>query len=162
MRRLRGLHGFGSEDGTSLESLPDVDTKSMDDASTSSTDDRSDLTGDRDLSFSYCHDTQLDESASCSDGSSSLGWPLGRRIDRSCAAPSSAASSKMGSGHNTFMWEEKREKRETELSGWKAFFIILLTSLNITAFFYVVFFLYLQFSIVFMVFIFVYERQRWS
>lgn len=112
MRRLRVLHGFGSEEGTSLESLPDVDQRSMDDASTSSTDDRSDLTGtDRDLSFSYCHD----EAASSSDGSAPLGWPLGSCRDR----PSSAASSKMGSGHNTFMWEEKREKRETELSGWK-------------------------------------------
>lgn len=102
-----------------MESLPDVggcDQKSMDDASTSSTDDRSDLTGERDLSFSYCHDTQLDESASCSDGSSPLGWPLGSHRDRSCEAPSSVTSSKMGSGHNTFMWEEKREKRETELS----------------------------------------------
>lgn len=121
MRRLRGLHGeaiLGSEQGTSVESLLDVDTcdrKSMDDASTISTDDRSDLTGDRDLSFSYCHDAQLDDSASFSDGSSALGWPLGGRRDE----PSSAASSKMGSGHNsTFMWEEKREKRETELSGW--------------------------------------------
>lgn len=109
MRRLRVLHGFRSEQGTSQESLPDVDQRSMDDASTSSTDDQSDLTGtDRDLSFSYCHD----EAASCSDGSSPLGWPLGSCRDR----PSSAASPKMGSGHNTFMWEEKREKRETELS----------------------------------------------
>lgn len=144
MPRVRGLlHGHavlgGSEEGSSsLESLPDVevtcDQKSMDDASTiSSTDDRSDLTGDRDLSFSYCHDTQLDESASCSDGSSPLGWPLGSRRDsRSCEeAPSSSASSKMGSGHNnTFMWEEKREKRETELSGLEAYCRILPNVLN--------------------------------
>jgi hypothetical protein len=100
-----------------VESGPDAGSsgrRSMDDASTSSADDRSDWTGDRDLSFSYCH---TDESASCSDASSSpgpgLGWPLGGRRDR----PSPPAS-KMGSGrNNTFMWEEKREKRETELSG---------------------------------------------
>lgn len=110
--------------------------RSMDDASTISTDDRSDWTGERDLSFSYCHDTQTDESASCSDGSSPcLGWPLGGCRERSCEQPSaslgwplggrrgegpSGSSSKMGSGRgSTFMWEEKREKRETELSGWK-------------------------------------------
>ncbi|KAG0590540.1 hypothetical protein KC19_1G107600 [Ceratodon purpureus] len=130
---------YGLQGGL-VESLPDVeacDRRSMDDgASTISTDDRSDWTGDRDLSFSYCHDAQTDESASCSNGSTpslgwplggrrdrscdglspSLGWPLGARRDRSCDGPS-PPSSKMGSRRaNSFMWEEKREKRETELS----------------------------------------------
>ena len=105
-----------------MESLSDVesfDHRSMDDASTVSTDDRSDWTGERDLSFSYCHDMHTDESASCSDGSSSsLGWPLGGRSRDRSGAGSPPPSSKMGSGQaNTFMWEEKREKRETELSG---------------------------------------------
>ena len=47
------------------------------------------------MSFSYCHT----DDSSCSDGS--LGWPLGNP----------------GKMEKKFMWEEKREKRETELSG---------------------------------------------
>ncbi|KAG0629570.1 hypothetical protein M758_1G113500 [Ceratodon purpureus] len=117
---MPNIRSYGIQGGF-VESLPDVeacDRRSMDDgASTISTDDRSDWTGDRDLSFSYCHDTQTDESASCSDGSSPcLGWPLGGCRDRSCDGPS-LPSSKTGSLRgSTFMWEEKREKRETELS----------------------------------------------
>lgn len=100
----------------SMESIPDerFEQRSTDGASTISIDDHSDLL-DGDVSFSHTQDTHGDEVASSSDGSSPLGWPLGRR-DRPSAEPS-PTSSKRNSGRDTFMWEEKREKRETELSG---------------------------------------------
>ncbi|XP_024382577.1 rop guanine nucleotide exchange factor 7 isoform X2 [Physcomitrium patens] len=69
-----------------------------------------DLLGDGDASFSLNH---CDDAASSSTGSSPLGWPLGR-MDRPNAALS--PSSNMPSGRKNFMWEEKREKRTTELS----------------------------------------------
>jgi hypothetical protein len=72
-----------------------------------------DLIGDGDMSCSVTHG---DDGASSSDGSSPLGWPLARR-DRLSSAPS-PSSSNLTSVSKNFMWEEKREKRETGLSGW--------------------------------------------
>ncbi|KAL2623997.1 hypothetical protein R1flu_008242 [Riccia fluitans] len=56
-----------------------------------------------------------EDGTSSSDGSSPLGWPLGRR-ERSGSEASPAASGPKLQGYSSFMWEEKREKRETELS----------------------------------------------
>lgn len=89
----------------------------MDDASTISADDASDFSGDRELSYLLYDDAQVDNSARSSDGPCSPWWPLRSSRDRSSDAPS--LSSKMDTGRDTFMWEEKREKRETELSGRK-------------------------------------------
>lgn len=119
MGRMRGIHGRGSYGSVvSMESIPDVDRyehRSTDDASTMSTDDRSELLGD--VSFSHAHDAHIDDAASGSDGSP-LGWPLGSCNDRPSQEPS-PVSSNVHSSRDTFMWEEKREKRETELSGWQ-------------------------------------------
>lgn len=71
-----------------------------------------DLMGDGDLSFSLNHG---DDVASSSAGSSPLGWPLAR-MDRQGAIPS-PSSSNMTSGRKNFVWEEKREKKTTVLSG---------------------------------------------
>jgi len=71
-----------------------------------------DLMGDGDLSFSLNHG---DDVASSSTESSPLGWPLAR-MDRQCANPS-PSSSNITSGRKNFVWEEKREKKTTMLSG---------------------------------------------
>ncbi|KAJ7549901.1 hypothetical protein O6H91_07G074000 [Diphasiastrum complanatum] len=55
-----------------------------------------------------------DDVASTSEGSSPLGWPLARR-QRSHSGLSSVSQKSLCS-KDSFMWEEKREKRETEAS----------------------------------------------
>ncbi len=85
------------------------------------------LLGDGDTS-SFRHNTQVAEDAlvsssstststsSSSDGSSPpLGWPLGR-ADHPSGEPS-PSSSELNRSRDPFMWEQKREKRQTVLSG---------------------------------------------
>ncbi|CAK9236053.1 unnamed protein product [Sphagnum troendelagicum] len=84
------------------------------------------LLGDGDTS-SFRHNTQVAEDAlvsssstststsSSSDGSSPpLGWPLGR-ADHPSGEPS-PSSSELNRSRDPFMWEQKREKRQTVLS----------------------------------------------
>jgi hypothetical protein len=70
------------------------------------------MLGDGDISFRHTHGEDV---ASSSDGSSPLGWPLGR-TDRPSGEPS-PSSSELNRSRDLFMWEEKREKRQTVLSG---------------------------------------------
>jgi hypothetical protein len=82
------------------------------------------LLGDGDTS-SFRHNTQVAEDAlvssaststsSSSDGSSPpLGWPLGR-ADHPSGEPS-PSSSELNRSRDPFIWEQKREKRQTVLS----------------------------------------------
>jgi hypothetical protein len=87
---------------------------SIDGSSTISTDGLASeqMLGDGDISFRHTHGEDV---ASSSDGSSPLGWPLGR-TDRPSGEPS-PSSSELNRSRDLFMWEEKREKRQTILSG---------------------------------------------
>ncbi|XP_073389388.1 rop guanine nucleotide exchange factor 1 isoform X3 [Physcomitrium patens] len=110
---------FSGTDGIMpADSRPHVDRcfrRSIDDVSTISVDDCSDFILDGDLSFRRCWDASISESiSSSSDGSCAQEWSLCSSRDRSGEAPSFAPN--MSNTRNTFMWEEKREKRETELS----------------------------------------------
>ncbi|CAK9267865.1 unnamed protein product [Sphagnum jensenii] len=86
---------------------------SIDGSSTISTDGLASeqMLGDGDISFRHTHGEDV---ASSSDGSSPLGWPLGR-TDRPSGEPS-PSSSELNRSRDLFMWEEKREKRQTVLS----------------------------------------------
>ncbi|CAM6095104.1 unnamed protein product [Calypogeia fissa] len=129
MARMKGLlaHPFseagvgrGGGGGGVLPSDDRLEQRSVDGASSSFSVDglSSEVIGDGDLSYST-GDTlghvQGEDGSSSSDGSSPLGWPLGRR-ERPSTETSPANSKLNNSDRDTFMWEEKREKRETELS----------------------------------------------
>ncbi len=73
-----------------------------------------DLLGDGALSFSTLRGE--DHVGSSSRGSSSsLGWPLAK-MERFSMDPSPASSNGTSTSH-THIWEEKRDRRDTELAG---------------------------------------------
>lgn len=123
MARMKGLlaHPF-SEVGRGAVPDDRLEQRSVDGASSSFSVDglSSEVIGDGELSYStgdtLCGHAQGEDGSSSSDGSSPLGWPLGRR-ERPSTETSPANSKLNNSDRDTFMWEEKREKRETELSG---------------------------------------------
>jgi hypothetical protein len=103
-----GLHGH-----TPTSTDDRYERHSIDGSSTISTDGLASeqMLGDGDISFRHTHGEDV---ASSSDGSSPLGWPLGR-TDRPSGEPS-PSSSELNRSRDLFMWEEKREKRQTVLS----------------------------------------------
>lgn len=126
MARMKGLlaHPFSEagvgRGGGAVPPDDRLEQRSVDGASSSfSVDGLSSEVIDGELSYST-GDTlvhvQGEDGSSSSDGSSPLGWPLGRR-ERPSTETSPANSKLKNSDRDTFMWEEKREKRETDLSG---------------------------------------------
>ncbi len=97
-----------------------------------------DLLGDGALSFSTLRGE--DHVGSSSRGSSSsLGWPLAK-VDPS------PASSNGTSARHTYMWEEKRDRRDTELAG--DFYLCITTFFSFWAFCETLLFLCISSSII--------------
>ncbi|BBN10803.1 protein MpKAR [Marchantia polymorpha subsp. ruderalis] len=120
MARMKGMLSNSFSEAGSGRGISDdrLEQRSIDGASSSfSIDGCSEALGDGDMSYTtgdtlngHAHG---EDGTSSSDGSSPLGWPLGRR-ERS-GSEASPGGPKLH-GNSSFMWEEKREKRETELS----------------------------------------------
>eukprot|EP01018_Ginkgo_biloba_P034407 Gb_14425 [translate_table: standard] len=135
--RSRGLcvHSLGVH-RAAMDSLSSEDRsarQSVDCASsTVSIDVSGDGTSSETLSFGigeahYDH-THGDEIPSCSEGSSPFGWSLGRT-----ETPNPVISTiplATAGGRDSVLWEEKREKQETNLSAFKEFYCFLLTEVE--------------------------------